>query len=112
LWFDRSVTPAWGLLGGESGVGPDVVITTPDNQQMHILKTNRKPIPNHSVIKTHTGGGGGFGRAVEREPALVREDVLDGYVTIEAAKHQYGVVLREDLTVDADATDALRKTMN
>ncbi len=112
LWFDRSVTPAWGLLGGESGVGPDVVITTPDNQQMHILKTNRKPIPNHSVIKTHTGGGGGFGRAVERDPALVREDVLDGYVTVESAKRQYGVVLRNDLTVDTDATNALRATMN
>lgn len=111
LWFDRSVTPAWGLLGGESGVGPDVVITTPDQQRTHILKTNRKPVPNHSVIKTHTGGGGGFGRATERDPALVREDVLDGYVSVEGAKRQYGVVLRADLTVDAEATTALRQTM-
>jgi N-methylhydantoinase B len=111
LWFDRSVTPAWGLLGGGTGVGPDVVITMPDGAQEHLLKINRKPIPNHTVVKTHTGGGGGYGLAVERDPALVREDVLEGYVTVEAAKAQYGVVLRDDLSVDEAATAAQRSRL-
>lgn len=111
LWFDRSVTPAWGLLGGGTGVGPDVAITTPDGHQEHLLKVNRKPLPNGTVVKTHTGGGGGFGLAVDREPARVREDVLEGYVTVEGAKEQYGVVIRADLSVDEAATAALRDAM-
>jgi N-methylhydantoinase B len=111
LWFDRSVTPGWGLLGGGDGVGPDVTITTPDGAQTHLLKINRKPIPNGTVVKTHTGGGGGFGPADERDPARVREDVLEGYVTVEAAKTNYGVVLGEDLSIDEAATTAQRAKM-
>ena len=48
---------------------------------------------------------------MERDPALVREDVLDRYVTIDGAKRDYGVVIDEDLSIDADATEALRLTM-
>lgn len=111
LWFDRSVTPGWGLFDGGSGVGPDVVISTPDGEKLHILKTNRMPLPDGTVVKTHTGGGGGYGRATERDPARVREDVLEGYVTVEGASDQFGVVLRGDFTVDEAATAALRARM-
>ncbi len=37
-----------------------------------------------------TAGGGGWGDPRERDPAAVREDVLDGKVTPEAAKEEYG----------------------
>jgi N-methylhydantoinase B len=43
-----------------------------------------------------TGGGGGFGDARERDPARVAADVRDGYVTAEAARRDYGIVV--DLT--------------
>lgn len=111
LWFDRSVTPAWGLLGGGDGVGPDVLITAPDGEQRHLLKINRLPLPNGTVIKTFTGGGGGFGPAVERDPQRVRQDVLEGYVSADFARDQYGVVLSADLTIDEAATAAQRASM-
>ena len=34
----------------------------------------------------------------------VREDVLDGYVTRQGAAYDYGVVLRDDLSLDEAAT--------
>lgn len=108
LWFDRSVTPAWGLFGGQTGVGPDVAIRTPDGKTAHILKVNAKTIPNGTVIRTHTGGGGGYGDPFKRDPARVRMDVLDGYVTVKAAKKQYGVALKADMSVDEKATAKLR----
>ncbi|MFQ3566969.1 MAG: hydantoinase B/oxoprolinase family protein [Aggregatilineales bacterium] len=111
LWFDRSVTPAWGLLGGGTGVGPNVVVTLPDGRQEHLLKVNRKPIPNGTVVKTHTGGGGGYGSPLERDPWRVREDVIDGYVSLQGAREHYGVVLNDELNVDEAATDALRASM-
>jgi N-methylhydantoinase B len=108
LWFDRSVTPAWGLNGGSTAVGPDVVITKPDGSVEHILKVNAKTIPAGTVIKTHTGGGGGFGNPFNRDPERVRRDVVEGYVTVDAARAQYGVALNDDGTVDAAATASLR----
>ena len=57
---------------------------------------------------THTSaGGGGFGAPRERDPAAVLEDVLDGKVSVVAARDRYGVVLA-DGEVDVEATLELR----
>jgi N-methylhydantoinase B len=65
-------------------------------------------------VELHDGGGGGFGDPLEREPEKVRDDVLDEYVSREAAERVYGVVLRGDLwdyslEVDAERTSARRE---
>ena len=41
-------------------------------------------------------GGGGFGDPLERSPAAVLEDVVDGYVSVEAAEAVYGVSIRQN----------------
>ena len=51
--------------------------------------------------------GGGYGDPLRRDPALVREDVADGFISVEAAKTDYGVVLTGGL-VDEVATAHLR----
>src|SRR5262249_24765827 len=61
----------------------------------------------------HYGGGGGWGDPLARPPERVLEDVLDEYVSVEAARRDYGVVLAgslEELTlaIDAEATARLR----
>ena len=62
-----------------------------------------------------SAGGGGYGDPLERDPAAVREDVADGYVSIERARKDYGVVVREvdaelaEYEVDAEATAAERE---
>jgi N-methylhydantoinase B len=38
-----------------------------------------------------TATGGGWGEPGERDPAAVRADVLDGYVTADVARSIYGV---------------------
>jgi N-methylhydantoinase B len=45
------------------------------------------------VLDVWTTGGGGFGDPLERDPQLVLDDVLDGKVSIEAARSSYGVVI-------------------
>jgi N-methylhydantoinase B len=110
LWFERSVTPAWGLFGGNDGEPPDVVVNEGRPDERHMLKTNAHPVAAGGVIEVRTGGGGGYGHAREREPERVRLDVLDGYVTRQAAEADYGVVLDDDLAIDAERTAALRAT--
>jgi len=111
LWFERSVTPAWGLFGGGGAAGPDVVINPGRPQERHALKVNGLPMAPGDTVRYQTGGGGGYGPPAERDPALVRDDVLDGYVSREAAEREYGVVLRRDLEVDEEATGRRRAVM-
>ena len=108
LWLDRSVTPAWGLFGGSDAVGPDVIVNAGRPDERRMLKVNAHPLVAGSVVDLLTGGGGGFGQALERDPERVRIDVLDGYVSRDAAKRDYGVVLDDALQVDEMATRRLR----
>ena len=45
---------------------------------------------------------------MERDPAKVAWDVVEDLVSVDAAREQYGVVLRDDLSIDGDATRKLR----
>ena len=61
------------------------------------------------LIRSVTGTGGGYGDPRARDPDQVREDVLDGYITVGQARAEYGVVLDpETLELDAAATAVLR----
>ena len=100
LWFERSKSPAWGLRGGSSGQGPANKITFPDGRVERPLKMRAREFPAGTVVDTRTGGGGGYGNPKARPPQEVRSDVLLGLVSREAAWTEYGVRLREDLSVN------------
>jgi len=58
-------------------------------------------------------GGGGFWNPLERDPERMLDDVRAGYVSLEAARQDYGVVIRQrgrHFELDLEATRALRKT--
>jgi N-methylhydantoinase B len=62
------------------------------------------------MVRLVTGGGGGFGPAMERDPLDVQADVRNELVTIDQAQHIYGAVLnRQTLQVDRKATAVLRE---
>jgi N-methylhydantoinase B len=68
------------------------------------------------VVRVVTTGGGGWGDPLEREPELVARDVTEGRVSREAARDDYGVVLRtrapsEGYELDAAATAKLRSDL-
>jgi N-methylhydantoinase B len=60
------------------------------------------------VLSMEFAGGGGWGDPRARDLERVQQDVVRGYVSREAARDDYGVALKEDLSVDADATAKLR----
>jgi len=93
LWFERSVTPGWGLFGGRDAVGPDVVVNPGRPDERHMLKTKAHRLDPGSIVELLTGGGGGFGNPLERDPERVVADVRDGYVSVDAAARDYGVVI-------------------
>jgi len=56
-------------------------------------------------------GGGGYGDPLERDPEMVREDVLKHAVSIESAQERYGVILTPGFEVDEAATKERRREM-
>tara|TARA_B100000686_G_scaffold355059_1_gene469515 strand:- start:1671 stop:3386 length:1716 start_codon:yes stop_codon:yes gene_type:complete len=108
LWFERSVTPAWGLFGGKDGLPPNVNIKIPNEKEKNLLKANGLQIKKGAVLTTYTGGGGGFEEPLERDPEDVLKDVKNRYVTIEKAKEDYKVSITSNLEIDENATTKLR----
>jgi N-methylhydantoinase B len=89
--LERKATPPWGLWGGKDGAVNGVEITSPDGSRRHVRKATQHPIATGEVVRIMTGGGGGYGPPFEREPDAIRRDVLEGYVSREAARRDYGV---------------------
>lgn len=112
--MDRSQCAPWGLFGGHDGMANRVAIRT--NGRIKDDLPNAKvfvlPLKPGDAVIARGGGGGGFGSPLERPAEKVREDVYQGYVTVEAARKLYGVVIDPDtLALDAPATEALRAKM-
>ena len=60
----------------------------------------------------YTGGGGGHGDPLERNPSVVAEDVLDRKVSAQSARNDYGVVINEKTRdFDPEETERQRKQM-
>ena len=57
-----------------------------------------------------TPGAGGWGNPHKRDPNAVLRDVLDGFVTRDAAHTDYGVVIHNG-AIDKDATEAKRQSL-
>ena len=107
---DRQRFAPYGLFGGAPGaVGRTVINPGPGEQAVHGKASGE--FAYGDVISFQQSGAGGYGDPFQRDPARVLEDVLDDYVSIEAARAQYGVVITgegADLRVDQAATTALR----
>ena len=60
----------------------------------------------------YIAGGAGYGDPLDRDPAMVLADVLDGKITRDAARGAYGVVLTpEGAAVDEVATKEAREAL-
>jgi N-methylhydantoinase B len=107
---ERQRFAAWGLLGGQPGaVGRTVINPGPGEQPVHGKESLE--FAYDDVISFQQPGAGGYGDPLERDISRVLDDVLDDYVSVEAAREIYGVVIAgsaADLTVDEAATARLR----
>ena len=95
LWFERSVSTAWGLFDGGAGSPPEVVVNAPGVAETRYLKVNSLPLAAGTTITACTGGGGGYGPAQARDPKAVRDDVIDELTSAQRAQDAYGLSVDE-----------------
>jgi N-methylhydantoinase B len=99
--------PPEGLFGGRDGAKARFLINGESGNPYGLTQ-----VGPGDVVTMDAAGGGGFGNPLEREPELVENDVADGYVSIERAKEDYGVVIDpETLKFDANASEKLRASL-
>jgi N-methylhydantoinase B len=110
---ERQRFAPYGLSGGRSGALARTVINPGPGEQIVHGKQSRE-FAFGDVISFQQSGAGGYGDPLERDPARVLDDVLDDYVSLAAARREYGVVIigeGMDLRVDDEATRALRRSI-
>jgi N-methylhydantoinase B len=96
--------PPRGLFGAGSGAGARFLI----NEQIGDPSGLTLCLPG-DVIEFDSAGGGGYGDPLLRDPQAVEADVVNGYVSIEKARGNYGVVIDPTtLKVDLAETEKLR----
>jgi N-methylhydantoinase B len=111
---DRLEDVPWGFQGGQPGVVGAVTLfnrASPEKRTSSPAKFTNLVVGPGDCLEVSGACGGGYGDPLEREPAMVREDVLDDYYDADHALSVYGVALDEALNVDLAATAARREAM-
>jgi N-methylhydantoinase B len=115
--IDRNQFAAQGQDGGRPGALGEFLA---DGAQRLQPKTVIWFAPE-TRVQLNPPGGGGYGDPLARDPQRVLDDVVNGYVSIEAAEREYGVVvtylgesqrlvrLPEHFAIDWEATERCRR---
>jgi N-methylhydantoinase B len=113
---DRARSITWGIDGGLPSNPHGVWLNRGrDDERFLGAVFSNVPVGEGDVFTRPSAGGGGLGDPLARDPVAVREDVADGYVSLERARADYGVVLRvvdagiDEYEVDEAATAAERE---
>jgi N-methylhydantoinase B len=102
--FERVRNPARGRDGGRPGASGAVALRS----GRLIRPKGRQTVPARDAICLALPGGGGFGDPYARDPQRVIDDVLDGLITAEEARGDYGVAIDAQGRLDLIETERLR----
>ena len=89
LYFldERHKTQPWGLYGGRAAQPNDAWLVRADGDLIKLpSKFDDLKLDPGDMFVMRTGGGGGWGDPIERDPALVLRDVRVGLLTVEQAR--------------------------
>lgn len=108
---DRQWDPPRGVFGGWNGLVASAHKNPGTGSEQYVeAKVTGVPFKAGEYIELREPNAGGYGDPLDREPERVREDVLDDFTTVELARDAYGVIFRDERTleVDAEATERRR----
>ncbi len=107
---DRSNFAPWGLEGGRAGKTSAFLLNRGTDKEINLGNTDIFSAGPGDRIYLKSAGAGGWGSPWQRDPGKVQADVDRGFISIDAAEAEYGVILR-DGRIDANATATRRVSM-
>jgi N-methylhydantoinase B len=105
---DGTINGAQGVRGGLGGGVADQKKRTRNGETVALDAFAQVRLEDGERIVSQSCGGGGYGDPRMRDVALVRRDVIEGWVTPARARDVYGVVVSATGEVDEKATAARR----
>ena len=104
---ERTKSAPFGIAGGAAGAPARISVVEPDGVERVLNSKGSFDAQAGSLIIFDVPGSGGYGPPAERDPARLREDLRDGYVTPDGARRDYGVeepevVLASGMRPDSD----------
>ncbi len=108
---DRQWDPPRGVFGGWDGLVASAHKNPGTSSEEYVeAKVTGLPFKAGEYIELREPNAGGYGDPLDRPPELVREDVLDDFTTVQLARDAYGVIFRDEqsLEVETDATERRR----
>ena len=106
---DRNKIRPWGVFGGKSASTARCILIDSGGNDLKIDSKATMRVKKDDTITTMTSGGGGWGDPFKRDPEQVRWDVLEGLVSVERARIEYGVVFKDkELEIDKGSTEEIR----
>ncbi len=85
-------------------------IEAPEGSRRFLSATAHVAVSANEKMVGIASGGGGYGNPLERDIELVRTEVRDGFISRDAARAEFGVVVSDEVDpqIDVAATEALR----
>jgi N-methylhydantoinase B len=91
LRSDRTRFRPYGAHGGEAGAHAGTTLLR-DGKTIALPGKCKLAVQRGDVLRHRLAGAGGWGPPAERDPQAIQADILDGKVTAEEARRQYGDV--------------------
>jgi N-methylhydantoinase B len=88
---ERHKTAPWGLFGGKPGEPGEYLVIKKDGREVKLRSKCIFKLDKGDVIIIRTPGGGGYGDPRKRDGEKIKEDLLDGKVTIKTVEKEYNV---------------------
>jgi len=107
-YSDRQKFSPQGIFGGKEGTKGELILNPGTPEERKQKSKGVSELKAGDLLSIRLPGSGGYGPPWERNPEIVRWDVVNGKVSLESARRDYLVVLSEDLTVNERETEALR----
>ena len=108
MFGDGIYNAPYGLNGGSDGSFNKPLFKHDGEWIQTESKEHPRKVSKGDIVRIHSAGGGGYGNPYKRDMNSVLDDYLDGIISRKTALDVYGVVIRDDNTIDKPETIKIR----
>jgi N-methylhydantoinase B len=88
---ERTKSAPFGLFGAKPGAPGRVTLVDADGNVRELNSKGAFMVPAEGQVVYQVPGSGGYGPASQRDPERLRDDLINGYVSPQQARRDYGI---------------------
>lgn len=88
--FERTISPPFGVCGGDDAAPAQVRVIDPEGRATALNSKQSVTLEPGWTVDVIAPGGGGYGPVADRDPAAIRRDLREDYISDDSARAAYG----------------------